>query len=95
MSISIVSHCIPCYDFLRKVNRVNPLPEELAQMEEETAQGIVIKAYEVVCSDYFKELPDETQIRAGVIENFVWNKAKEEGLIEQIWAETIGKTEEE
>lgn len=72
--ISIREHCIPAYDNLRRMERVSPMPKYLSEMEEGTAGGIIAKLKAVIESEYFNDLPDQSIIKSGMVDNWQWVK---------------------
>lgn len=87
MAISIREHCIPAYDELARINRVQQLPEHIAQMEQETAGGIVWKIKAVLDSAYFKQLPESKTIVSGGIAQYLWKKSDAQKEMTRIWNE--------
>ena len=91
-TISIREHCIPCYDFLRRVENVanvcnTSIPEQFTSMEEKTAGGVVTKAYEVANSDFYENLLDMQVIQSGANPNYRFDKSAEKAEITQIMNE--------
>jgi hypothetical protein len=84
--ISIREHCIPAYDELYRMNEVYPFPEELSQMEQKTAGGIIAKLEAVYKSNYFKNLPSFATIKSGGNQSYLWDKQKAEKEIQRIIA---------
>ena len=72
--ISIREHCIPAYDNLRRMERVAKMPKYLSEMEEGTAGGIIAKLKAVIESNYFDGLPDQSIIKSGMVDNWLWIK---------------------
>ena len=91
-AVSLHTHCIPCYDFLRRLENVAKLcettiPIEMSQMEEKTGSDIVTKAYEVANSDFYANIPDTVTIQSGANPNYIFDKSAEKAEIIRIMNE--------
>lgn len=86
VTVSIRNHCIPSYDFIRRVQKVSNLvgeqiPQELSSLEEETAGGICRKAIKIANSEFYKSLPYCQNIVSGGMSNYMFYRDKEKDLI--------------
>ena len=76
-TISIREFCIPAYDWLCRIRRVQSLPQQLEMLEEKTAGGICSKVKQVLESEYFMSLPNVDYIKSGMVDNYRWVKQEQ------------------
>ena len=86
-------HCIPCYDFLRRLENVAKLckttiPAEFTSMEEKTGAGIITKAYTIANSDFYNALPKLVKIS----KTYTWKREAEKAEVIQIMNEATEVT---
>ncbi len=86
MAIQIRQHCIPAYDELSRLREVAPIPNEIDDMEQDTAGGIVKKVKAVLDSEYFKSLPSSKVIQSGGNADY-WVKTYCKAELDRIWNE--------
>ena len=90
-TVSITMHCIPCYDFLRRLENVvsrskTTIPVEMSQLEEKTGRGIITKAYTIADSDFYNALPKLVKIS----KTYTWKREAEKAEIIRIMNEVTG-----
>jgi len=88
MSISVVNHCIPAYDELSRIGKVQQLPPDILEMEQQTAGGLLLKLKAVLHSDYLKQLPKFATIQSGGNKSYFWKKSDFIESAERILSET-------
>ncbi len=84
---SIRQHCVPSYDFIRRVENVARLigeiiPVQFQQFNEKTTE-ICNKAYAISQSEWYKSLPFAQNIQSGTVSNYMWYRDKEKEQLEQ------------
>ena len=84
---SIRNHCIPAYDILCRLRRVLEIPQELDNLEEKTAGGIVSKIFTIRNSGYWLNLPESKVIKSGAIRDYLWTKKECAKEIDRITSE--------